>query len=218
MWITQLVVHHDHRGQGYASTLLRALITSQNPFVVGVASSHPHGILALKRASRSLFDEDFIKAHVTRIYTICNIAYLADKPLVGSMFGTIPHVDKTTPKALINSDFHTDHREALEALINLPLDVQWPLGPLLEGHEFIVVFEVGTSRKRSGESKRTESVDWVARIDKLTELSHWPILEWSGVVSRWRINLNLDALEWCYVDHLVNWAPGWCIMHASGLA
>lgn len=159
MWVTQLVVHHDHRGQGYASMLLRALITSQNPVVVGVASSHPHGILALKYASRSLFDEGFIKAHVTRLYTICNIAYLADKPLVGSMFGTIPHVDKTTPKALINTEFHTDHHGPLEALISLPLDVEWPLGPLLEGHEFIVVFEAGKNRKRtSGDSGRTGSV------------------------------------------------------------
>jgi hypothetical protein len=159
MWITQLVVHHDHRGQGYASMLLRALIISQNPVVVGVASSHPHGILALKRASSSLFDEDFIKVHVRSIYTICNITYLADKPLIGSTFGTIPHVDKTTPKALINSEFHIDHREPLEALVSLPLDVQWPLGPLLEGHEFIVVFEAGTNRTRtSGDSGRTGSV------------------------------------------------------------
>jgi hypothetical protein len=158
MWITQLVVHHDHRGQGYASMLLRALIISQNPLVVGVASSHPHGIVALKHASRSLFDEDFIKAHVARIHTICNITYLADKPLVGSLFQEIPQVDETTPKALINSEFHIDHSEPLGALISLPLDVQWPLGPLLEGHEFIVVFEVGTNRKRtSGESGRTGS-------------------------------------------------------------
>ncbi len=58
MWIAQLVVHHDHRGQGHASILPRFLITSCNPIVVGVASSHPHGILALKKASMSLFDED----------------------------------------------------------------------------------------------------------------------------------------------------------------
>jgi hypothetical protein len=174
MWVTQLVVHHDHRGQGYASMLLRALITSQNPLVVGVASSHPHGIIALKRASRSLFDGDFIKAHVARIYTLCNITYLADKPLVGSMFGTIPHIDKTTPKALINSEFHIDHDEPLEALISLPLDVQWPLGPLLEGHEFIVLFEVGTNRKRtSGESVRTGSiVGRGARVDKSAAINH----------------------------------------------
>ena len=178
MWITQLVVHHDHRGQGYASTLLRALIISQNPLVVGVASSHPHGILALKRASRSLFDENFIKTYVTHIYTICNITYLIDKPLVGSMFQTIPHVDESTPKALINSEFHIDHREPLDALTSLPLDVQWPLGPLLEGHEFIVMFEVGTNRRRtSGESGGTRSVSgWLSnRVDKSTATTnHWP--------------------------------------------
>jgi hypothetical protein len=147
MWISQLVVHHDHRGQGYASTLLRALINSQNPLAVGIASSHPHGILALKRAARSLFDQDFIKAHVTHILGICNVTYLANKSLVGTVFQTIPNIDERTPKALINSEFHIDHREPLEALSNLPIDVQWPLGPLLEGHEFIVVFEVGKNRR-----------------------------------------------------------------------
>ena len=76
MWITQLVVHQEHCGKGHASTLLRFLITSCNPEIVGVASSHPHAILALKKASTSLFDENFVRTHLRRILDICNVPYL----------------------------------------------------------------------------------------------------------------------------------------------
>ena len=148
MWITQLVVHHDHRGKGHASTLLRLLIALRNPVVVGVASSHPHRILALKNASTSVFDEDFIKRHVARITNICNIKYLIDKPLVGTLFQQAPQLHEGQPRVQINTEFHTDHAEPLDALTKLPIDVEWPLGPLLEGHEYIVVFRVGSNRKK----------------------------------------------------------------------
>lgn len=152
MWITQLVVHHQHRGKGYASTLLRSLVTSQNPVVVGVASSHPHGLLALKWASMSTFDKDFIKENVARVYTLCNIQYLIGKSLVGSVFEPNLEYEEGQAVAQVNSEFYTDHTEPLEALANLPVDVQWPLGPLLEGHEFVVVFRVGSSRKKEDHS------------------------------------------------------------------
>ena len=148
MWITQLVVHHDHRGKGHASTLLRLLIALCNSVVIGVASSHPHRILALKNASTSVFDEDFIKRHVARITNICNIKYLIDKPLVGTLFQQAPQLHEGQPRVQINTEFHTDHAEPLDALTKLPIDVEWPLGPLLEGHEYIVVFRVRSNRKK----------------------------------------------------------------------
>jgi hypothetical protein len=153
MWITQLVVHRDHRGKGHASTLLRLLIALHNPLVVGVASSHPHGILALKKASMSLFDEEFIKIHVERLTKICNIKYLLNKPLVGTLFQpTDSGLQEEQPRVQINTAFYTDHTEPLDALTKLPRDVEWPLGPLLEGHEFVVVFHVRSNRMRNTDS------------------------------------------------------------------
>lgn len=147
MWIIQLVVHSQHRGKGYASDLLRTLITSENPVAVGIASSHPHGILALKRASMSTFNKEFIRQNVARVFTLCNIQYLLGKSLVGSWFEpTVEHKERQAV-AQVNSEFYIDHAVPLEALESLQVDVQWPLGPLLEGHEFIVVFSVGSSRR-----------------------------------------------------------------------
>lgn len=146
MWITQLVVHIQHRGKGYASDLLRTLIAFEKPVAVGIASSHPHGILALRRASMSTFDKYFIRKNVSRLLALCNVQYLLGRPLVGSWFEpTIEY--KVRAVAQVNSEFYIDHTESFQALESLPVDVHWPLGPLLEGHEFIVVFSVGSGRK-----------------------------------------------------------------------
>src|SRR5271168_994874 len=85
MWITQLVVHHSHRGKSYASSLLRFLIVSGNPATVGIASSHPHAILAVQSASKAIFDEQFIRTQLVETIKICKIPYLVDKPLIGSL-------------------------------------------------------------------------------------------------------------------------------------
>ena len=147
MWITQLVVDQEHRGKGYASTLLRFLVTSCNPEVVGVASSHPHAILALKKASTSIFDGNFIQTHLRHILDICNVPYLIDRHLVGSLFQQNQQPDNQC-RLQIDTGFYTDHTEPLKALSKLPVDVEWPLGPLLEGHEFVVIFLVGSNRKK----------------------------------------------------------------------
>lgn len=85
--------------------------------------------------STSVFDEDFIKRHVARITNICNIKYLIDKPLVGTLFQQVPQLHEgQQARVQINTEFYTDHAEPLDALTKLPIDVEWPLGPLLEGH------------------------------------------------------------------------------------
>jgi hypothetical protein len=96
----------------------------------------------------STFDKDFIRQNVARVYTLCNIEYLIGKSLVGSVFEPNLEYSEGQAVAQVNSEFYTDHTGPLEALANLPVDVQWPLGPLLEGHEFVLVFCVGSSRKR----------------------------------------------------------------------
>ena len=146
LWITQLVVHREYRGQGYASNLLRALVLSQNPVIVGIASSHPHGIIALKKASMAIMDKKFIR-NIRRILTLCNVEYLVNKPLVGNLLRSLPLPRMGYPRLQVNTEFHIDHTEPLSALASLPLDVKWQLGPLLDGHEFIVIFRVGSNRR-----------------------------------------------------------------------
>ena len=138
MWITQLVVHRRERGKRIASRMLQGLIKVCQPDIAGVASSHPHGILALRRAARSTIDLGFIKRNLQTVLSRCEIEYLMSKPLVGALF------DKDVGRgaiAQIDTGFLTDHEEPLRALENLK---EWPLGRLLEGHEFVVIYKVGS--------------------------------------------------------------------------
>ena len=145
MWVTQLVVHHSHRGNGYASTLLRFLIVSVKPTIVGIASSHPHAILAVQSASKAVFDPKLMRSKLLDIITACNIPYLVDKPLIGNMLADTD-TNTTGLNLQIDSGFYTDHSDPLEALNSLQDEVNWPLGPLLDGHEFIAIFAVGSRR------------------------------------------------------------------------
>ena len=87
MWITQLVVHYHYRHRGIARTILTELIKAKDPKVICIASSHPHRILALQKASVSSFDLDFIQKYITHAFTTCNVEYLMGKTLVGKLFG-----------------------------------------------------------------------------------------------------------------------------------
>jgi hypothetical protein len=86
--------------------------------------------------------------NLTRIITICNIEYLINQPLIGTLFQLTVEPEKEQPRVQINTQFYTDHAEHLEALTKLAIDMERPLGLLLEGHEFIVMFPVRSSRKK----------------------------------------------------------------------
>ena len=121
MWVTELVVHRDHRSKGRASTHVRCLVMECNPTIVGIASSHPHAILALKQSSRSRVDGDFIKSHLTQIISLCNIPYLTGKRIVGTLFREISHSDEDEHLvAQIDTEIHINHVERLEAVSKLP--------------------------------------------------------------------------------------------------
>lgn len=141
MWITQLVVHREYRSRGHATTLLRNLIISVTPTIVGISSSHPHALLALKRASMSTFDLDFIRDKTGAVLSLVNVPYLNFAPLTGILFQA-----RSEGFALINMQFNIELAEPIAALENLPVDITWPLGTLVPGHEFIAIFEVGSAR------------------------------------------------------------------------
>jgi hypothetical protein len=97
-----------------------------------------------------MFDEEFIRTHLSRIISLCAVPYVVNQPLIGSLIQCPQSSIESGPRMLINTEFYIDHTEPLEALSNLPVDIKWPLSTLLEGHEFIVLFLVGSNRKDSG--------------------------------------------------------------------
>lgn len=66
------------------------------------------------------------------------ISYVRDSKLRGSLFGT---QDPNGMVSCVDTGFFVDHTEPLEALASVQEDMNWPLGKLLDGHEFVLFFE-----------------------------------------------------------------------------
>ena len=162
-WVTQLVVHRDYRERGLATGLLNQL-RRHDDVIYGIMSSHPAACLAAAKAFGSTrilvfivnlmlnitghittVRCDFIREHAERLMRASPIRYVKEAKLRGSLFnpehsgGLVSSVD---------TGFWVDHTEPLEALAWARDNVDWPLGELHEGHEFLLVSEV-TRRPRS---------------------------------------------------------------------
>ena len=71
------------------------------------------------------------------------ICYVKDAKLCGSVFDP---GDTSGLVSCVDTRFFVDHNEPLEALQYLKVEMEWPLGELLDGHEFLFIAE---ARKRS---------------------------------------------------------------------
>ncbi|UPL02583.1 hypothetical protein LCI18_013517 [Fusarium solani-melongenae] len=137
-WVTQLVVHKEHRGKGIASTLLR-LSRAESDNVYGIMSSHPYAFLAtaasfgLSIVNTSL---DFIRDHAEGIMKASPIDYVATAVVAGSLFCK---EDSTGLISGVDTNFLVDHEELLHALNHVKSFRHWPLGDLPDGHEFLLI-------------------------------------------------------------------------------
>ena len=167
-WITQLVVHSNYREHGLAFGLLNCLRRDDDN-IYGIMSSHPAACLAAAKAFSSkknttLFtmnfrtdhlsgginsiSTDFIRDNAESIVKQSPIEYVRNAELRGKLF------DPDNTSDVISSvctNFFVDHAEPLEALDWVRQGLDWPLGELLEGHEFLYMIETrlrGRSRSR----------------------------------------------------------------------
>ena len=77
------------------------------------------------------------------------ISYVKDAKLRGSVFDT---GDTSGVVSCVDTGFFVDHNEPFEALQCLQVEMEWPLGELLDGHEFLFIVE---ARKRSRSRSRS---------------------------------------------------------------
>jgi len=173
-WVTQLVVHQDYRERRLAIGLLN-LLRHHDDDIYGIMSSHPAACLAAARAfgSKHLFlivvDQmlnvtgsintvrlDFIKEHAEEIMKASPIRYVKEAKLRGSLFD---HENVSGLVSSVDTGFWVDHTEPLGALGWAQDIVDWPLGELHDGHEFLLVLEV---RRRTRSKLRSKSMPKVA--------------------------------------------------------
>ena len=96
-------------------------------------------------------DLDFIRDNAGAIMKESPISYVKDAELRGSLFDP-----KDTSGAIssVNTMFFVDHTEPLKALDWVRTQIDWPLGELLDGFEFLLIVET----RRRDRSRSTASV------------------------------------------------------------
>ncbi|KAL9109901.1 MAG: hypothetical protein Q9227_005424 [Pyrenula ochraceoflavens] len=152
-WVTQLVVRRNYRRRGLATGLLRILRENgENDAAYGIASSHPAACMAAARAfgdGIESIDPNFIRLNSSLILRASPIRYIKTARLHGSLFTTTTNGFNTTGTEsrtdLVSSahtDFFVDHTEPLQVLEDLQGQGRhWPLGELLDGHEFLLIIQ-----------------------------------------------------------------------------
>jgi GNAT superfamily N-acetyltransferase len=144
-WITQLVVHSNHRRQGLATELCRRCCRrrrdesdddddddddndNDKPHIVGIISSNPYSFRALQIA---LNTPAVPLASDCDILDHCPVEYMKGK-----------RIESASPSSsVINTNFPICHRQVLEALSSEKISKTWNLGLTLPpGHEFIALF------------------------------------------------------------------------------
>jgi hypothetical protein len=92
-----------------------------------------------------------MKDHAKWIMESSPITYVRDAKLHGSLFNP---EDTDGSVSCVDTNFFVDHSEPLEALSAVRETMNWPLGELLDGHEFLLLLEV---RHRARSTSRSKS-------------------------------------------------------------
>ena len=93
-----------------------------------------------------------MKGNAHSIMKVSPVGYVRDAKLRGSLFDP---EDSSGLVSSVDTGFFVDHEEPLEALAWVRESMDWPLGELLDGHEFILILQARRrSRSRSTSSRR----------------------------------------------------------------
>lgn len=170
-WVTQLVVHTHFRERGLATGLLNHL-RQDDDFIYGIMSSHPAACLAAAKAFGSKshtalqcceYDVDisiggintvavgFIRDNAEPLMKTSPISYVKEAELRGSLFDS---KDTNGVVSSVDTKFFVDHTEPLEALAWAREGLEWPLGELFDGYEFLLIIE---ARRRDRSRSRSAS-------------------------------------------------------------
>ena len=85
-------------------------------------------------------DLSFTQAKAGEILSSIPVDYLRNKPLSGRLFDG----GETSGVSLVDTSFFVDHEEPSRAQKEFEdaHEMAWPLGKLVEGHEFLMVLKV----------------------------------------------------------------------------
>lgn len=95
---------------------------------------------------------EFMKENAQSIMRASPVGYVRNAELRGRLFDP---EDTSGLVSSVDTGFFVDHEEPLEALTWVRESMDWPLGELFDGHEFLLILQAGRrSRSRSSSSRR----------------------------------------------------------------
>lgn len=81
---------------------------------------------------------EFMKENAQSIIKASPVGYVRDAKLRGRLFASD---DGSGLVSSADTGYFVDHKEPLEALARVRESMDWPLGELFDGHEFILVLQ-----------------------------------------------------------------------------
>ena len=94
---------------------------------------------------------EFMKDNAQSIMKASPVGYVRDAKLRGRLFDS---EDTSGPVSSVDTGFFVDHEQPLEALAWVRESMDWPLGELFDGYEFLLILEAKRrSRSRPSSSK-----------------------------------------------------------------
>lgn len=129
-WVTQLVVHEEHRRSDVGKTLLFTIWQFTDHFAWGLITANPYAIRALEKATRRRCTPIQIGKYREVITSLGTQVV----PYVGQSTQTII----TSSESRVNTAFFLDHSKLQKMLVSVDgVNKPWTLGPLQEGWEWL---------------------------------------------------------------------------------
>ena len=186
-WVTQLVIHEDHRKRDVAKRLLFSIWGMSDHFAWGLLTANPYAIRALEKATRRRCDPKRIRRNVDKIKAI------------GQQRTTYVKKDAavrvTSKTSIIDTKFFLDHSELPEMLQNAQKTAPWVLGDLPEGWEWLAF-----TFQDQEEIKLTqhEIKEMIKASDQVTKAAYSRMKVDTG--HKWASHEDVEVpqiIEWC---------------------
>lgn len=127
VWITQLVVKTEYRGQHIARKLLRSACGDQGLYACCLVSCNPIAVMALCSAVGSDPNLVATAVHIEEIVKASRVPYIQGRPIM---------INPEHSCSKMVTAFHVCHPEMITSHTFMR---EWKLGSLLPGDEFVAV-------------------------------------------------------------------------------
>lgn len=189
-WVTQLVVHEDHRRSDVGKTLLFTIWQFTDHFAWGLITANPFAIRALEKATRRRCSPACISEHREVITSLGTRVVPYAKPAASAII--------TPYESRINTSFFLDHSNLEEMLLSVQGPSKpWAMGSLQEGWEW---FAFTFRNQQQIELSRKEIEQMLLASDGVTKHAY------SRMVGQhpWAKHTELEvgfAVDNCSIDH-----------------